>query len=235
MRASKTLIAIAAATVLLAGCKKQDAPAGPEAEPAGQPSDAAVTAGVEPEPAPAAAEAAQPQAAAATGFDINAIAASDKPLGEWPHLAAPAGYTFDNDTAEGTKDLARVPFWTGSQLVWVEGKTYETKIHAGEGKTFSRFEVMKGIDQSLTALGAVKLSDKAPDDATQEANKGEIDSFVQEFEDVYSAFHPSSSDVLATYVIRRADKAIWAVATSNNNSAGLLLADGPLPEPPPAQ
>lgn len=230
---TRILFALCIAAALVAGCKKQqEEAAAPEAEVATTSSEAATPpAGT----APAAAEPAQPQAAPAQAFDINAIAVSDKPLGEWPYIAAPAGYIFYDDTSEGTKDLARVAFWTGSQLLWVEGKTYETNIHAGEGKTFSKFEVLKGIDQALTALGAVKISGKGLDDVAYAANKDEVDAFVSEFGDVYGAYRGGSDNTVATYVIRRADKAIWAVVTSTNGNAGLLLADGPLPEAAPVQ
>lgn len=228
MIANKTLIAVCVAALVVAGCKKQqDDAVAPEAE----------TAAAEPatEAAPAAAEPVQPQAAPAEAFDINAITVSDKPLGEWPYVAAPAGYTFYDETAAGTKDLARVAFWTGSELVWVEGKTYETNIHAGDGKTFSKFEVLKGIDQALTALGAVKLGSTGLDERTYEANQAEVDAFVSEFGDVYGAYRGSSDSSTATYIIRRADKVIWAVVTSTNTNAGLLLAEGPLPVAPATQ
>lgn len=229
MIASRTLATLCAATLVLAACKKpQDEAAAPEAQTATTaPADA-------PANAPTAPEAAQPQAAPAQAFDITAVALSDKPLGEWPYIAAPAGYTFEDDTALGTKDLARVPFWTGSQLVWVEGKTYESGIGAAEGKTFSRFELLKGVDQALTALGAVKLVDKGLDQEAYEASKDEVAAFTGEFGEVYGAY-VDTGNTSVTYLIRRADKAIWAVVTSSSSGAGLLIAEGPLPEAPPAQ
>lgn len=232
MLETRTLIAVCIAAALVAGCKQpQDTAAAPEAE---APAASSETAAPPAETAPAAAEAAQPQAAPAQAFDISAIAVSDKPLGEWPYIAAPAGYIFYDEIAKGTKDLARAPFWTGGQLVWVEGKTYETNLHAGEGKTFSKFEVLKGIEQALTALGAVKLSGKGLDDQAYQASKDEVDAFVSEFGDVYGAYRGGSDNTTATYLIRRADKAIWAVVTSTNNNAGLLMAEGPLPVAAPA-
>ena len=35
-----------------------------------------------------------------------------------------------------------------------------------------------------------------------------------------------------TYVIRRADKAIWVVFQSSNDNGALMVAEGPLPAPP---
>ena len=229
----RILIALCVSAALLAGCKKQHEEASASgAEAATASSDVAAPPA---ETAPADAEPAQPQAAPAKAFDINAIAVSDKPLGAWPYIAAPAGYTYYDDTAKGTKDLARVAVWTGSQLVWVEGKTFETSIRAGDGKTFSRFEVFKAIDQALTALGAVKLAGKGLDSEAQQIDRGEVDAFVREFDDVYGAYRGSSEDAAGTYLIRRADKAIWVVVTGTSSNAGLMVVDGPLPEAAPAQ
>ena len=150
----KTAALALAVGLSLMACKKQDDAAATAAN--AQPAVASETADAAAPPASTAqTPAAATAAPAVTSFDINTIAVSDKPLGEWPYLVSPAGYQFSGNLAEKTKDLARVPFWTGSQLLWVEGKTYEAELRAGDGKTYSRFELLKGIDQALTALGAM--------------------------------------------------------------------------------
>ena len=124
---NKTVLAMCMATALLAGCKAKDtaAEAAPEAATAAAPEATAA-----PEPAPEATPAAPAATAAAVAFDISKIPVSDKPLPAWPYVALAAGYHYDNNEnlAEQSKDLARVPAWTGSQLLWVEGKTFSDQI-----------------------------------------------------------------------------------------------------------
>lgn len=228
----KTTVLMLAMGVALAGCNKnKDAAADASTD---APAAAAV---VEASAAPVAASdaaatpaAAAPVAAQAAVFDINAIPVSDKPLGAWPYLVLPAGYAFSGNLAEKTKDLARVPFWTGSQLLWVEGKTYEAELDAGDGKTYSRFELLKGIDQALTALGAVTLTQRSYDEKVYDANKPELAPFRSEFDDIDDAYWYDKD--ARTYLIRRADKAIWVVVYADNYDGAVLIAEGPLPEAP---
>ncbi|MCW0211587.1 MAG: hypothetical protein OJK14_31190 [Achromobacter sp.] len=227
----RTTVLMLAMGVALAGCNKDTAPeAGadaPAAAPAAERGPAPVAAA---DPAPSPATAPAPVAAPAAAFDINTIAASDKPLGEWPYLVLPAGYEFSGKLADKTKDLARVPFWTGGQLLWVEGKTYEAELRAGDGKTYSRFELLKGIDQALTALGAVTLTERSYDETVYDSNKPELASFRSEFDDIDDAYWYDKD--ARTYLIRRADKAIWMVVYADNYNGAVLVAEGPLPEAP---
>lgn len=228
----KTAALALAVGLSLMACKKQDDAAATAAN--AQPAAASETADVA---APAAASAQTPVGATAapavTSFDINTIAVSDKPLGEWPYLVLPAGYEFSGNLADKTKDLARVPFWTGSQLLWVEGKTYEAELRAGDGKTYSRFELLKGIDQALTALGAVTLTQRSYDETVYDANKPELASFRSEFDDIDDAYWYDKD--ARTYLIRRADKAVWLVVHADNYNGAVLVAEGPLPEAPAKQ
>lgn len=229
MRLNRTLLVAAMAAALLAGCKKNEeaaevaAPeqAAPAAEPAAQA-----------EPAPAA----TPEAAApvAKAFDIEAVAVSDKPLGEWPYLVLPAGYELDNadDIARRSKDLARVPVWTGGELLWVEGRTFVDEIDNADGKTFSKFELRKGLQQAIEALGGVRIGERSFPQAVYKANEKAINDFTAEFNDMHNAYwYDNDAD---TWVIRRADKAIWLVTDVNNDRGKVMVAEGPLP-PPPAQ
>ena len=227
--ANKTILALCVAMALLAGCKKQadDAAGAPVAEPAAQAgSDTPVT---EPAEAPAETASATP---AVTVFDINGIAVSDKPLPAWPYIALPAGYRYyrAEDMASQSKDLARVPVWTGGQLLWVEGKTFSDAIRSDDGKTYSKFEVRKNLQQAVEALGGVRLGERSYDEATYKANEKALDDFRREFDRIRDAYwYDADAD---TYLIRRADKAIWVVFQTNNDGGGLLVAEGPLPEPP---
>ena len=229
MRMRKTLLALSVAGVLLAGCKKQDdaateavaAPATPAA--AGQaPAPASVA-----EPATA-----TPAAPTAALFDIGTIALSDKPLPAWPYVAMPAGhhYYHSDGMAGQSKDLARVPLWTGGQLVWVEGKVFEDSIRSDDGKTYSQFEVRKNLRQAIEALGGVRLTERSYDQATYDGNEKALDDFRQEFDRIRDAYwYDADAD---TYVIRRADKAVWVVLQTGNGDGGILVAEGPLPDAP---
>ena len=226
MKANKTLLAVCMATALLASCKAKDAPAtdaAPEAAAAPAPTEAVADA--------ASAPAANPAAPTATVFDINAIPVSDKPLPAWPYVALPAGYHYDEneDMAGQSKDLARVPVWTGGQLLWVEGRTFSDAIDSDEGKTFSKFEVRKNLQQAIEALGGVRIAERSYDEASYKANEKALDDFRQEFDNIRDAYwYDSDAD---TYLIRRADKAIWVVAQARNGDGGILVAEGPLPSP----
>ena len=226
---NKTVLAMCMATALLAGCKAKDtaAEAAPEAATAAAPEATAA-----PEPAPEATPAAPAATAAAVAFDISKIPVSDKPLPAWPYVALAAGYHYDNNEnqAEQSKDLARVPAWTGGQLLWVEGKTFSDQIDNSDGKTFSKFEVRKSLQQAIEALGGVRLAERSFDEATYKANEKALDDFRQEFHRIRDAYwYDADAD---TYVIRRADKAIWIVAQIRNDDGGIMVAEGPLPEAP---
>ena len=228
MRLDRTLLVAAMAAALLAGCKKNEAAAEVAAPEEAAP---AVEPAAQSEPAPAA----TPEAAApvAKAFDIDAIAVSDKPLGEWPYLVLPAGYELDNadDIARRSKDLARVPVWTGGELLWVEGRTFVDEIDNADGKTFSKFELRKGLQQAIEALGGVRIGERSFPRAVYKANEKAINDFTAEFSDMHNAYwYDNDAD---TWVIRRPDKAIWLVTDVNNDRGKVMVAEGPLP--PPAQ
>ena len=226
---NKTVLAMCMATALLAGCKAKDtaAEAAPEAATAAAPEATAA-----PEPAPEATPAAPAATAAAVAFDISKIPVSDKPLPAWPYVALAAGYHYHeaDDLAGQSKDLARVPAWTGGQLLWVEGKTFSDQIDNSDGKTFSKFEVRKSLQQAIEALGGVRIAERSYDEAVYKANEKALDDFRQEFHRIRDAYwYDADAD---TYVIRRADKAIWIVAQIRNDDGGIMVAEGPLPEAP---
>jgi cytochrome c556 len=223
----RTAVLVLAMGATLAGCgKKQD-----DATPANAAPEATAATATEQPAAPAVGSEAMP-APAVTAFDINAIPVSTATLPAWPYVVLPAGYQFNyaDDLASRTKDLARVPVWTGGQLLWVEGKVFSDRIDNQDGKTYSRFEVRKNVQQAIEALGGVRLTERTFDEATYKANEKALDDVRQEFDRMQSAYwYDEDAD---TYVIRRADKAIWVVFQSSNDRGALLVAEGPLPEAP---
>lgn len=216
MPLNKTLTTVAIAAALLSACKPQAATEDVASEPV--PAPAAT-----PAPAPAASvepvatEAAAPAQAAAP-FDIASVPLSDKPLLDWPHLAAPAGYEL---RSARTLDLAQAPFWTGRALQLVEGRVFEAQVSEVDDKAYSRFEVLKRIDEMLTAQGAVKIA------------SGEIPSEVLDNElprDFRTDLNAGAGGYYngresSTYVLRRADRAVWFTVYSGGNSGNLLVAE----------
>ena len=227
-----TLTAAVVALALLSGCKKQD-DAQPAAEVGAAPAPAAPAATTEAAPAPApAAEApvATPAAPQATAFDIGSIPASDKPLPAWPYVALPAGYAFDDadELSKRSKDLARVPVWTGGELLWVEGKVFNDEVESAEGKTYSRFELAKGLRQHIESLGGVRVNERSYDEATYRANEKALEDFRREFNDIREAYWYDQD--VETYVIRRDEGVVWIVVQARNGEGSVLVAEGPAPE-----
>ena len=231
MRLNRTLLAAGVAVALLAGCKKaqDDVAATPEAVAANE----AVATGADDADAAGEAVTETPAVApAVVAFDINSVPVSDKPLGEWPYIAMPAGYVLGHadDLPSRSKDLARVPVWTGGQLLWVEGRVFSDRMTSAEGKTHSKFELRKGLQQAIEALGGVRLAERNFDEAVQQANEQALDDFRGEFSDLHDAYwHGNDAD---TWVIRRADKAIWVVTQADNSDGAIMVAEGPLPAVP---
>lgn len=227
MTLNKTALVAACAALLLIACKPKDkAPA--DAAPATSTAPVATEAPAPQDTAPAP----QATASATAAFDITRIAVSDKPLPPWPYVALPAGYHFDHheEMAKQSKDLARVPVWTGSQLLWVEGKVFSDSIDNDDGKTFSKFELRKNLRQAIEALGGVRLSERSFDEAAYKAGGQALQDFRQEFNHVTNAYwYDIDAD---TYLIRRADQAIWVVTQVGNDSAAVMVAQGPLPPLP---
>ena len=230
MQVSKTFLALGVAAALLVGCKKQDEAA---AEAAAATTDASIEQAEAPAPETAAPETPDASAApAVTAFDINKIPVSDAALPAWPYVALPAGYHYyySEELGSRSKDLARVPVWTGGQLLWIEGKTFSDAIRSDEGKTYSKFEVRKNLQQAIEALGGVRIGERSYDEATYKANEKALDDFRQEFDRIRDAYwYDADAD---TYVIRRADKAVWVVLQTGNGDGGILVAEGPLPDAP---
>lgn len=224
---SKHALLAVAITLALAGCKKPEEAASAPAEPA------PVAPATSNETAPAApAEAAPVAASPAKSFDVAALPVSDKPLGDWPYIALPAGYELDeaDKVREHTKDLARVPVWDGTGLQWIEGKVFVDDLEAQEGKTWSQFEVRKGLQQAIEALGGVRVAEGTFDETFYRANEEALAPFRNEFDEMHSAYYYATQGV-DTYAIRRVDKLLWVVPLIENNDGALMVVEAPLPPP----
>lgn len=186
-----------------------DAPQPLHVEPDGT---AAPPAAVEPGQAPDA----DPEEAAAPGFDIESVPVSDRPLGDFPYFSLPEGYLHPNRPIP-VRDFDRVAVWTGDRLEWVEGRIFESLVHADRkaGKGFSRVEVMRNIDHQVAEAGGVKVTEsRVPREVIKAWDEGQ--EWSQGRGDVYNS--PA-----ATWLVRRADRDIWINFVSNNSSGSWMV------------
>ncbi|HRN60929.1 MAG TPA: OmpA family protein [Luteimonas sp.] len=217
MRKRKTLVAGALALVL-AACS--DTPTSPQEQPA---TTATATAEPQPQPQtppgielPADATAAVDAPAGEPAFDIGKAPVSDAALGDFPYFSLPAGYHHPNRPLP-VRDFDRVAVWTGDRLEWVEGRVFESLVHADRkaGKGFSRVEVLRNIDHQVAEAGGVKVAEsRVPKETIKAWDDGQ-------------AWSPGRGDVYnspaATWLVRRADRNIWVNFVSNNSSGSWMV------------
>ncbi|MEX5440711.1 MULTISPECIES: hypothetical protein [Acinetobacter] len=97
-----------------------------------------------------AAETAQTQA-----FDISKIPLSTATLGDFPYIALPDGYIYQNTEQ---RNFERVPFWTGQQLEWVEGQLFSSGITSKpEYKEGNFLEIQRNLESVIKDLGGVEI------------------------------------------------------------------------------
>jgi hypothetical protein len=157
-----------------------------------------------------------PQAPAV--FDPASVPVSDAPPGEFPYLAIPEGYENPNRAKPILAD-AHAPFWTGDQLLWVEGTVYQSLIHSVRGREFSRMELQGFIEDTVTELGGVRVTDsQIPTDVVYAIDEEITSEYNAGLGDVYN-------DRVKTYVIRTAASTIWIHFSSSSASAGWIIAE----------
>jgi len=91
-----------------------------------------------------------------------------------------------------------------------------------EGKTFSRVEFERGIENAVAAAGGVRIVrgevpneafDTLPNDLKQDARLGMGSMYGNPF---------------AAYVIRRADRTIWIQTVTDSNVGNWTIVDAPI-------
>ena len=159
-----------------------------------------------------------PEASPSTAaFSIEKIPVSSSPLGAFPYFSLPTGYEPMNSPK--TLDLGHFLFWTGSALQDVEGKVFSSYIKAQDEKSYSPYELRKGVDASIKQAGGVEV-------ANSQIPSDQIDKIPEEIKsgqgeglgDVYN-------DPVQTWVIRRPDRQIWVHFTTNSSSASWTIVD----------
>lgn len=95
---------------------------------------------------------------ATDAFDMDAIAEAAPLEGAFPYFSIPDGYANPNQDIP-IDDYGKIPFWTGTDLEWVEGTVYQSVIMAADGENFSSIELKKLVDDMITAVGGVQITD----------------------------------------------------------------------------
>lgn len=198
-------LTIAASACVLFACNSSKKKSNTEDSTASPQATSAV-----PESAPAA-------PAAAKAFDIAAIPVSDKPLGEFPYFNLPDGY--QNYSKNKITDFDVAFYWVKDHFERPEGKIFYSRITAKEGKSYSDLELARNLEEVITGVGGVKVSEiKVPVDSSYiipENNK-------LKYMDGYGFL---ANAVTTTYLIRRADRNIWIQITPTDDavSAGWMI------------
>lgn len=151
-------------------------------------------------------------------FDLASIPISTEPLGAFPYFQIPDGFENPNEP-KPVAESDRVPFWTGDQLYWVEGKIYQSLIHAAPGTEFSRPNLETAVGNAMSAAGAVRVTkSKIPSLVTETIPEDVTLDYLDGLGDIYN-------EQVSTYVLRRADKTIWIHVCATTASASWMIAE----------
>jgi len=154
--------------------------------------------------------------AGARGFDIGSVAVSNEPLGDFPYFTLPAGYRPPNRPIP-VRDFDRVALWTGDRLEWVEGRIFESQVHAETGKGYSRLEVLRNLEHQARQAGGTRVTDSSvPGEIVKAWDAGQA--YSKGRGDIYN-------NPVVTWLVRRADRNIWVHFVSNNSSGSLMVVE----------
>lgn len=150
-------------------------------------------------------------------FDLNTVPVSDKPLGAFPYFNLPDGYQNFSKNAIVNFDVAY--FWVKDHFERPEGKIFYDRITAKEGKSYSDLELIRNLDDVITKVGGLKVSEgKVPSDSSSVIPQNNGLKYMNGYGFISNA-------VTTTYLIRRADKNIWIQTTPTDDgvSAGWMI------------
>jgi OOP family OmpA-OmpF porin len=166
---------------------------------------------------PPAVESAEP-----AGFDIESVPVSQATLGDFPYFSLPKGYGNPNSPVP-VRDFDRVAMWTGDRLEWVEGRIFESYVHAQDGKGWSRLEVIRNLDHQISQAGGVKVTEsRPPDDVVETWTEEQTHSEGRG--DIYN-------EKVVTWLVRRPDRNIWLHFVGNTASGSWMVVESAPFEP----
>ncbi|MFT3675166.1 MAG: hypothetical protein QM781_04635 [Chitinophagaceae bacterium] len=156
-------------------------------------------------------------AAPANTANLDQLPVSDKPLGVFPYITLPANY---EDAAKNpVQEADSAYFWVVDHFEAPKGKVFFGRIKAKGGSAYSDQELLKAVQDTVTALGGFKVSDMTvPDHGI--ATMNEQQKLKHNAGYGFLGFKPT-----ATYVIRRAAGRIWVQVTPTDDgvSAGWIV------------
>ncbi|MFW2045498.1 MULTISPECIES: OmpA family protein [Acinetobacter] len=157
------------------------------------------------------------ETAPAQAFDISKIPLSTATLGDFPYISLPDGYIYQNTEQ---RNFERVPFWTGQQLEWVEGKLFSSGITSKpEYKEGNFLEIQRNLESVIKDLGGVEIANsQIPKDIIEKIPK---DFQVQYYAGLGDIFNYPTK----TYVVRQEDKTAWFQLTQSGNYISLMVAE----------
>ena len=194
----KSLLAMALTALVMAGCDKKNT----ESEPVTDVSSEQAS-------EDASGDADVSEKADERTFDISSVPQSTVPLGDFPYITLPAGYS-NKHFGQTNKTFARFPFWVNGKTHWVEGKFHGEVFAAEAGHDGSEFEVKRNFDELVKQMGGVKVSEgRVPTETIKEWGDEITQGFIDGLGNVYSA--PAT-----TYLVRRNDGNIWIHLVADN-------------------
>lgn len=213
----RTALALSTLALLLSSaCNRTPAPTEPSVLATDVASSNAPAPATDAAPGNAPAPAAEATTASNT-FDIEKLPVSTATLGEFPYIGLPDGY---QALGPETNPFARVPFWTGDRLEWVEGQVYGARIEAKDGYSFSHLEVSRNLQALVESLGGRQVfSGKIPYEGREDMRASNV---LVDHRFALGDIHDYPVDI---YVIRRSDRNIWLHTTRSGDQASLLIAE----------
>lgn len=147
------------------------------------------------------------------GFDINAIAVSDKALGSFPYVGLPEGY---ENQYPARVDYEVAYFWVGNHFEKPEGRIFYSRVVSKKNKTYSDIELGRNIAKVITDAGGIKIFEGKLDPDTA------YDSIPQQNRLKYTnGYGFIGYKTTSTYLIRRSDRNIWIQFTPGDDGASI--------------
>lgn len=157
-------------------------------------------------------------------FDIESLPINQVSLGEFPYIGLAQGYTY-----KGIEQpiLERVPYWTGQNVQWVEGRLFSAGIVSAhtdpsQKDDASFLEIQKNMQAVMQQLGAVEITYSS-------LPKEMFDRYFKDFSVPYydgAAGIYGAPQKIQTFVIHQANKDIWIhFAQASDQSAGVMVTE----------
>lgn len=134
----------------------------------------------------------------------------------FPYLQPPAGYEFRRRPEQ--RDFDRIPFWTGTSVEWVEGRTWHSRVSA-EDRRFSIHELRRELEVLIEKAGGQLVFDGIVPREEMEKIDPKV---IQTYSDGggYRWQEP-----IRVYRVQRDGKELWIQARSDYKSGGWIVAE----------